>query len=130
MKNKILALFVCMLLVSVFFVTLINAQNTQKINNNDQIESAENLNQPMDNVDISIIPYNPPIIVPASGGSFQYSMTVTNNEDSSRTFDVWTVFMFPNGTTSDPVYGPVEFELPAGWRGVRENLSAVVTQVS
>jgi photosystem II stability/assembly factor-like uncharacterized protein len=128
MKNKILALFLCMLLIFTFSVAGINTQQ-QRIHD-DNMQSAVNLgqlNQPMDNIDISITPYKPPIIIPASGGSFQYSMMVTNNEVSSRIFDVWTLFLFPNGTSSGPVYGPVEFELPAGWSAVRENLSAVLT---
>jgi photosystem II stability/assembly factor-like uncharacterized protein len=66
-------------------------------------------------VSITITPYNPPIIIPETGGTYQYSITVTNNEQIPVTFEVWTIYIYPNGTSSGPIYGPVEFELPAGW---------------
>jgi photosystem II stability/assembly factor-like uncharacterized protein len=78
-------------------------------------------------VSITITPYNPPIIIPVSGGTFQYSIEVTNNDDMPVSFEVWTIFTFPNGTSSSPVYGPVDFELPAMWSATRDNLTTTIT---
>jgi photosystem II stability/assembly factor-like uncharacterized protein len=123
MKNKIGTIFVCMLLVvTAFLVTEITAEQQ---NQNADFNVLGNM--PLENVDIVIAPYNPPIIIPNNGGSFQYSITVTNNEGSSVSFDIWAIYMFPNGTFSDPVYGPVGFELPAGWSADRDNLTATIT---
>jgi photosystem II stability/assembly factor-like uncharacterized protein len=123
MRNKIGTIFVCMLLVvTAFLVTEITAEQQYQ-----KKESPILGTEPLENVDIVITPYNPPIIIPNTGGSFQYGITVTNNEGFPVSFDVWTIYMFPNGTFSDPVYGPVGFELPVGWSADRDNLTATIT---
>jgi len=66
-------------------------------------------------VTIMVEPYNPPITVPASGGTFQYTVTATNNETTPLTFQVWTIAVLPNGNPYGPVFGPVYVHLPGGW---------------
>ncbi|TKJ40997.1 hypothetical protein CEE37_04855 [candidate division LCP-89 bacterium B3_LCP] len=60
---------------------------------------------------ISLRPYNPPITIPASGGSFDYNIEATNNQSSGASFDVWCDVTLPNGSTFGPVLGPVNVYL-------------------
>jgi hypothetical protein len=55
-----------------------------------------------------------PITIPASGGSFDYSISVTNNEPSAVGFDGWIMATLPNGVWYGPVLGPIDVVLPAG----------------
>jgi hypothetical protein len=53
-------------------------------------------------ISISMVPVTSPVIVP-QGGSFDWNGTVTNNELTSQTFDVWIMVTLPGGGQ----YGPV-----------------------
>jgi hypothetical protein len=57
------------------------------------------------NVSITITPVSPPIIIPPQGGSFDWDVTLHNNETTPQTFDVWTIITLPNGSTR-PGWGP------------------------
>lgn len=46
-------------------------------------------------LDIMLTPYGTPIQIPASGGSFDYNIAVSNNTSAALTFDVWTVINLP-----------------------------------
>jgi hypothetical protein len=52
---------------------------------------------------ITLTPINPPIIIPPGGGSFDYTVEIVNQEDSSTTFDAWINAIKPNGM----IYGPI-----------------------
>ena len=41
-------------------------------------------------------PFNPPIIVPETGGSFDFDIGVQNNTVSPQPFDIWTQIFLPN----------------------------------
>lgn len=66
-------------------------------------------------VTVTLVPYNPPITIPASGGNFQYTISVTNNEATDLTVHVWTMARLPSGYLYGPVLGPVAVRLPGGW---------------
>ncbi len=51
---------------------------------------------------VTMTPQNPPIIIPASGGSFQFTGGINNISASAQQFDVWILITLPNGST----YGP------------------------
>lgn len=55
------------------------------------------------NIDITLMPVNPPIIIPANGGSFQFDITVHNGEATPQTIDVWTII---SGPVTRPGWGP------------------------
>ena len=48
-------------------------------------------------ISITLTPANPPIIIPETGGSFDYNIEISNNTADPQTFDVWTEILFPNG---------------------------------
>ncbi|MFH1861455.1 MAG: M14 family zinc carboxypeptidase [bacterium] len=54
-------------------------------------------------VTITIDPVSPPIVIPPTGGSFQYNLSIVNNSGAAQTFDVWLTITLPTGS----VYGPV-----------------------
>ena len=75
---------------------------------------------------IGMTPHNPPIILPSSGGSFVYTISIENETQFSKIFDVWTVLTLPDGSTSGPLYGPVRVQLPIGWSTQSEDLSEYI----
>ncbi len=66
------------------------------------------------NVTINLEPINPPIQIPAPGGSFDYNVTLSNMDTSLLTFDAWIMMQWPDSTWHGPVVGPVNLTLPAG----------------
>ncbi len=71
---------------------------------------------------ISMIPDNPPIVVPA-GGSFNYTGMLTNNESEAQITDVWLMLDVPNYG----IYGPIN-EMDNILVPPNQTLSAYMTQ--
>lgn len=86
---------------------------------------AQRINRMNENVSVALIPYNPPITIPGSGGQFAYSVEVVNGEATAIPFDVWTTYTLPSGGGDVEGYGPVELLLPGGWSAA-EDLSQVI----
>jgi len=75
-------------------------------------------------VTVTLTPYNPPIVIPATGGTFDFNIAVVNNEATTVNADVWTDVTLPNGGT----YGPIinaNFDLPGSFSGDRDRDQAV-----
>jgi len=66
------------------------------------------------NVSITMVPVNPPIIIPAGGGNFNWNGTVTNNGSTPSSFQVWVMVTLPNGSPYGPVLGPLALTLSGG----------------
>ncbi len=52
---------------------------------------------------IELAPVNPPIVIPAGGGAFQFIAQVENQTPIQRQFDAWSEVRLPNGA----IYGPL-----------------------
>ncbi len=65
-------------------------------------------------VTITMTPINPPIEIPASGGSFSFDVSVANVSTAPQTFDAWIMVLLPTGSWYGPTLGPVTLTLPAG----------------
>jgi hypothetical protein len=65
-------------------------------------------------LDVTLTPVNPPIVIPAQGGSFSYNVSVANNGSSPITFDGWIMQYTPGGTWQGPMLGPVNLTVPGG----------------
>jgi hypothetical protein len=50
-------------------------------------------------VTITLTPVNPPIVIPAGGGSFNFQIQITNTGTIPTTFDGWLEVVLPNGNT-------------------------------
>jgi parallel beta-helix repeat protein len=69
-------------------------------------------------LEITLTPINPPIVIPASGGSFSFDATLTNNTTSPATFQAWIKAQLPN-LSWYPALGPLTLTLPASQSLVR-----------
>ncbi|TKJ37938.1 hypothetical protein CEE37_13315 [candidate division LCP-89 bacterium B3_LCP] len=65
-------------------------------------------------VSIELTPENPPIRIPATGGTFYYNIAATNNEPLSQDVTVWCDVTLPNGSSFGPVLGPVTVTMGSG----------------
>ena len=77
------------------------------------------------NLEITLSPHNPPIIIPASGGSFDFDAAIMNNETASQSFDAWIMVQLPNQSWYGPVLGPLGLILPAGSTLIRQRTQNV-----
>ena len=66
------------------------------------------------NVSIQLTPQGIPIQIPASGGSFNYTIAATNNGTAPQQAAVWCLVTLPNGNPYGPVLGPATITLNAG----------------
>jgi len=73
---------------------------------------------------VELTPFNPPIIVPASGGNFTFDMTVTNNTAAVLNVDVWTQIHLP-GQFAVPIITILETALPPGVPVVRTRVQNI-----
>ncbi len=65
-------------------------------------------------VTVTLTPLDPPIQIPASGGSFDFNIAVTNSGSSSVNVDVWCMVTLPDGSIYGPVQGPANLTLAPG----------------
>ncbi len=92
-------------------------------NNTILLENAQAVTPP--NISITMTPINPPIIIPPAGGSFEYNVTITNNEAAAETFEGWINAEVPGGGIYNPILGPIPFTLPAGAALARQRTQPV-----
>ncbi len=78
---------------------------------------------------VTMTPHNPPIMVPAGGGSFNYGILITNNSAQPVTFDGWIEAILPNGGVYGPIILRQGLALNAGGTASRE-LTQVVPGVA
>jgi hypothetical protein len=64
---------------------------------------------------ITMTPVNPPIVIPAGGGSFSFTVGLANTGTAPLTADAWIDVILPNGSVFGPTLGPVNLTLPAGF---------------
>ena len=71
---------------------------------------------PVDAPELTVIltPENPPIVIPASGGSFQFNVEIINTGTTAETFDVWSMVTLPNGSEFGPILNRPDVNLTAG----------------
>lgn len=62
---------------------------------------------PPPNMTIAMTPSTTPITIPAGGGSFNYTIAITNLETTPQGCQVWVMITLPNGQSYGPVLGPV-----------------------
>ncbi|MBC8204096.1 MAG: T9SS type A sorting domain-containing protein, partial [FCB group bacterium] len=76
-------------------------------------------------VDVILSPINPPIQIPANGGSFSYNIGIANNEATAVTVDIWSYVTLPNGSQFGPIinFGPTT--RPPGSSASRERIQNV-----
>jgi len=61
-------------------------------------------------LEVQLIPAITPVTIPASGGTFDFSLSITNTTDETQTFEAWTQIVDP-GVSLEITMGPVELTL-------------------
>jgi hypothetical protein len=64
-------------------------------------------------VTVALSPVSSPIQIPDSGGTFDYILTLTNQDSTPISFDVW-IYLTQGGAASGRVQGPLTMMLGAG----------------
>ena len=62
---------------------------------------------------ITATPLNPPIIIPAGGGEFEYDVEIVNNGNQYALFDLWIDITFPDGSVMEDFFVKNNIELTA-----------------
>jgi len=76
-------------------------------------------------INISLTPHNPPITIPAAGGSFQFDVDINNTGATNYLIDFWTSVTNPSGTQY-PILIRNGLNLAAGAAISRDNLTQMV----
>jgi hypothetical protein len=76
-------------------------------------------------LNISLDPLSPPILIPANGGSFDYTASVQRAFGSQSPFYVWARDRYPDGTYTAPLLGPVQINPPVGVTVTRQRTQVV-----
>ena len=77
-------------------------------------------------VSVTLTPHNPPVQIPAGGGSFIFDITIENTSGDSIAFDVWTEAVLPDSSIFGPIILHENISLPAGGSIVREDLNQFI----
>lgn len=72
-------------------------------------------------VSLSVIPESTPVQIPPEGGSFTYSVEITNVDSNDYNIDVWCDITFPAGMVL-PVFTRENIPFPSGSEISRDNL--------
>jgi hypothetical protein len=71
-------------------------------------------NSPWGDLQVTLTPVSPPIVIPAIGGSFDFVIGAENSGENPLVADVWCQVLLPNGSYYGPVLGPAAITLNAG----------------
>ncbi len=74
---------------------------------------------------LTLTPHNPPIQVPANGGSFSLTAEIVNSTTDPINFDAWTEAVLPGGSTYGPIILRTNLVIPAGATIMRELTQSV-----
>jgi len=71
-------------------------------------------------VTLSLSPYGAPIQIPATGGSFDFNVSVANAEPGPQSVDIWTSCLQPDSSWLGPLMGPYSVVFPGNWTVSRD----------
>ncbi|NIV01998.1 MAG: T9SS type A sorting domain-containing protein [Phycisphaerae bacterium] len=74
-------------------------------------------------ITITAQPVNPPIVIPAGGGTFDFDVSIINNTNISQSLQAWTNVLTTFGEIIGPTLGPVSVTLSPG-----QTFSTTLTQ--
>ena len=77
-------------------------------------------------ITVTLTPQNPPIQIPAGGGSFLFDIAIENVDTMSVTFDGWTMAVLPNGGNYGPIILRTGLFLPVGGNITREDMTQFI----
>jgi hypothetical protein len=65
-------------------------------------------------LNVTMTPINPPIVIPANGGQFQFTAGVQRTQAPQTAFYAWARDRYPDGTYTSNLLGPVQINPPVG----------------
>ncbi len=68
---------------------------------------------------ITMEPVNPPIYIPATGGTFEFEMNLANVSGIAQTADVWIDVTLPGGSSYGPLALREDINMPSGYNVFR-----------
>ncbi len=74
---------------------------------------------------VTLTPVNPPIVIPAQGGSCQFNVSTFNQGPLQGPYWIWTRDKYPDGSYTNPLLGPVQINPPLGVNITRLRLQNV-----
>lgn len=74
---------------------------------------------------IDLQPVNPPIVIPAGGGDFDYDVTLSNNGGSGGSVDAWLMAELPDGSTVGPLLLVENIFIGAGSNIARQRVQVI-----
>ncbi|RJP74182.1 MAG: T9SS C-terminal target domain-containing protein [Candidatus Zixiibacteriota bacterium] len=77
------------------------------------------------NVQVTLTPVNPPIQIPAGGGTFTFSAQLQNLSGAFQSVNAWIMQQTPSGVWQGPLLGPLVIDMPAGANVTRERFQNV-----
>jgi len=77
-------------------------------------------------LEVTLTPLNPPILIPAGGGSFQFNAQIENTSSGALIFDAWTMVRLPNGVYYGPLIRRTNLPIAAGQTISRSRIAQFV----
>ena len=74
---------------------------------------------------VTLTPENPPIQIPASGGTFGFNIAVENTGANQVNIDIWTMATLPTGGGAGPLINVDQMNFAAGFGADRDREQAV-----
>lgn len=117
--------------VTVLIINDSGMMTNSAIFNNDNYQCMQNTFEFLDftfipvDVTITLTPFNPPITIPAGGGTFEFNVAIANNEGVAVTIDVWTFATLPNGSEYGPIINFPNYTMAVGAVANRDRNQAV-----
>lgn len=76
-------------------------------------------------LDVTLTPINPPLVIPANGGLFQFIAAVQRTQSPQISFWAWARIKNPDGAYTLPTLGPVQISPPVGVQVSRSRTQTV-----
>ena len=76
-------------------------------------------------ISVTLAPYNPPILIPANGGTFDFNLELMNTGNSPAIVDLWTMVTLPDSSEYGPIIDIPNFPLDPGAAVNRDRTQSV-----
>jgi hypothetical protein len=62
-------------------------------------------------LDVTLTPHGTPIVIPQSGGSFNFELSISNTFPQSQTIDLWSYILLPGGGMVGPIIHVYDYSI-------------------
>jgi len=79
---------------------------------------------------ITLTPVITPIVIPAGGGTFEYDLTISNNDTFAGIFDGWIYAILPTGGQTGNVLQRIGLQIGSGASIIREGMTQTLPAIA